>query len=280
MSELVQAARRELVAGQPDELVLAREVAVDRPDRQAALADDVRDGRAVVALLAEDAGRGGQDPVPDLLLVGGADTGHDRLPKRMDVHRNLAHGCAERNHLGLDKTNGHSLSSSGPTLSREELRCSAAGERSSTASADPSPSSPSSSRSPAPCSRRRPHRPCRQAAGSTPIPNRRPSRPASTPSSAPARARSSRSSARDARGRREVRRVPGRDQDRDRRVVDRARGHRHHRLRRDRRSALHQHGRGRRVHRRRAERHRRAVGRGRRPDPRGDRPAGRLHRRS
>ena len=81
MSELVEAARRELVAGQPDQLVLAREVAVDGPDRQAALADDVRDGRAVVALLAEDAGRGGQDPVPDLLLVGGADTGHDLTPK-------------------------------------------------------------------------------------------------------------------------------------------------------------------------------------------------------
>ena len=61
----------------------------------------------------------------------------------------------------------------------------------------------------------------------------------------------------DARGRREVRRVPGGHQDGDRRAVDRARGHRHHRLRRDRRSALHQHRRGRRVHRRRAERHRR-----------------------
>ncbi len=47
----------------------------------------------------------------------------------------------------------------------------------------------------------RPRRPCRPAAGSTPIPNRRRSPPGSTPSSAPARARSSRSSARRRRAR-------------------------------------------------------------------------------
>ena len=66
----------DLVAGQPDELVLAGEVGVDRPDRQAALADDVGDGRAVVALLGEDAGGGVEDPVADLLLVGGTDARH------------------------------------------------------------------------------------------------------------------------------------------------------------------------------------------------------------
>ena len=194
MSELVQAARRELVAGQPDELVLAREVAVDGPDRQTALADDVRDGRAVVALLAEDAGRGGQDPVPDLLLVGGTDTGHDRLPKRMDVHRNLAHGRAERNH---------------PVLTKRMVilylpRVRPCPERNS----DVQPLG--SVRLPLPSSRRPPRRhhrdrqlrardadligPVGRRLARRRIPNRRPSRPASTPSSAPARARSSRSS--------------------------------------------------------------------------------------
>ena len=76
LGQFVQPARGDLVAGQPDQLVLAREVGIDRADRQAALADDVGDGRAVIALVAEDTGRGGQDPVPDLLLVGGADSRH------------------------------------------------------------------------------------------------------------------------------------------------------------------------------------------------------------
>ena len=46
------------------------------PDRQAALAHDVGDGRGVIPLLGEDPGGGGEDPIPDLLLVGGTDARH------------------------------------------------------------------------------------------------------------------------------------------------------------------------------------------------------------
>ena len=74
--ELVEATRGNLVAGQADQLVLAREVRIDRPDGQAALADHVRDGRAVIALLGEDPARGVEDPLADLLLVGCADSRH------------------------------------------------------------------------------------------------------------------------------------------------------------------------------------------------------------
>ena len=79
--ELVETLGGDLVAAQPDQLILAGEVGVDRADRQPALAHDVRDRRAVVALLAEHAKGGGQDAVPDLLLVGGADARHSATPK-------------------------------------------------------------------------------------------------------------------------------------------------------------------------------------------------------
>src|ERR1019366_8655902 len=69
---------RRQVAGRQEELVLAREVGVDRADRQAALSDDVLDGGPVEAELAEDLECGNADPGADLLLVGDADTGHDR----------------------------------------------------------------------------------------------------------------------------------------------------------------------------------------------------------
>ena len=60
-------------------------------------------------------------------------------------------------------------------------------------------------------------------------------------------------------------------------LADDAARDRDRRLRRDRRPAVHQHGGRRRVHRHPARRDRRGVGRRRRPDPRGDRAAGRLH---
>ena len=46
VAELLEAAARDQVAGLEEQLLLAREVRVDRPDRQAARADDVGDGRA------------------------------------------------------------------------------------------------------------------------------------------------------------------------------------------------------------------------------------------
>jgi len=49
---------------------------IDRADREPALPDDVGDGRGVVALLAEDPHRRVQDPVADLLFMGGADAWH------------------------------------------------------------------------------------------------------------------------------------------------------------------------------------------------------------
>ena len=80
----------------------------------------------------------------------------------------------------------------------------------------------------------------------------------------------------DARRGRDLGRVPGRDRDSDRRAGLDAARERDHRLRGDRRPALHQHRRRRRVHRHRAGRDRRGVGRGRRRHPRRDRGAGRL----
>ena len=108
--ELVETARGDLVAGQPEQLVLAREVRVDRADRQAALADDVGDRRAVVALLAEDPAGGDEDPVPDLLLVGGADARHVGTPKRMFASsQSSARLVRDATHRALDKANDHSL---------------------------------------------------------------------------------------------------------------------------------------------------------------------------
>ena len=103
--------------------------------------------------------------------------------------------------------------------------------------------------------------------------------PASTPSSGPARARSSRSSAPTTPGADATSAEfqgaiatstagPGR----------RPAGDRHHRLRRDRRHALHQHGRRRRLHRHRARRDRRGSRSTSSTTIRaGDRAAGRLH---
>ena len=75
IGELFEPLGGDQVAAQAEQLVLAAEVRVDRADRQAAVTDDVRDRRALVALLAEHARGGGEDPLPDLLLVRGADSG-------------------------------------------------------------------------------------------------------------------------------------------------------------------------------------------------------------
>src|SRR3990172_6041180 len=74
--ELAQTPPGGKVAGREEEIVLALEVGVDRTDGQAALADDVGDRRAVEAALAEDPERRGDDPLADLLLVGGAYARH------------------------------------------------------------------------------------------------------------------------------------------------------------------------------------------------------------
>src|SRR6476661_5362491 len=66
------------IAGE-DQLVLALEVGVDRPDGQAARADDVLHRRPVEAALREDAGRRADDPLTDFLLVLGADSRHRPL---------------------------------------------------------------------------------------------------------------------------------------------------------------------------------------------------------
>ena len=74
--ELLEALGRDQVAALAEQLVLAAEVRVDRADRQAALADDVGDGGALVALGPEDVGGGHEDPIADLLLMGGTDSRH------------------------------------------------------------------------------------------------------------------------------------------------------------------------------------------------------------
>ena len=76
IAELVEALPGDQVAALEEQRVLALEVRVDRPDGQARALDDVGDRRAVVALLGEHLDGGADDPLADLLFVGGGDARH------------------------------------------------------------------------------------------------------------------------------------------------------------------------------------------------------------
>src|SRR4029079_1324772 len=85
------------VAAREDELVLALEIGVDRPDRQAAGADDVLHRRAVEAALGEHAGRRADDPLADFLFVFGADSRHNPSGEKRMVA--LFHGSPRKTRL-------------------------------------------------------------------------------------------------------------------------------------------------------------------------------------
>src|SRR6476620_8605788 len=147
-AELLDPARRRDVARLEEEGLLAREVRVDGADRQATLADDIGNRRSAIALLAEHGDGRFDDPSADLMLVCCRDSWHGwKTPRRTCALFTVSHASRLRKRFGVDKTNGHSLSSPDTERWSRGYRCSADGERSSTASADRSQSSPSSSHS-------------------------------------------------------------------------------------------------------------------------------------
>ena len=85
--ELVEALTGDQVATVQEQLVLAPEIGVDRADRQARSSDHIGDRGTVVALLGEHLDRGSDDPVADLLFMGGGDARHGggSAPKRTDA---------------------------------------------------------------------------------------------------------------------------------------------------------------------------------------------------
>ena len=87
VTELAEASLHRQRARGQEQLVLAGEVGVDRADRQAARPDHVLHRRAVIALVAEHADGRPDDPVPDVLLVGGADSW--QLLPRVENERSL-----------------------------------------------------------------------------------------------------------------------------------------------------------------------------------------------